>query len=146
MTLLVLETVIGAGADTLQADPLRRQQDGVVQEGHPGSDAECLQEPGADDAIVDNGVPAGGQSPGRRAGGLGHDLVLAVCRGGPGRDVALVDEREELVPRDQGAGVEEPRWFVASQCCTPDPRGTASPDPIRIGATSPSERWGLGAL
>lgn len=107
--LLVLETVIGAEANTLQANSLRRQQDGVVQEGHPSSDAECPQEPWADDAVVDNGVPAGGQSPGRRTGSLGHDLVLAMRRGGPGRDVALVDEREELVPRNQGAGVEEPR-------------------------------------
>lgn len=60
--LLVLETVIGARADTLQADWLGWQEDHIVQEGEPGSGAEGLQEPRADHAVVDDRVPAGGQS------------------------------------------------------------------------------------
>jgi hypothetical protein len=97
--LLVLETVIGARADALQADWLGWQEDHIVQEGKPGSGAEGLQEPRADHAVVDDRVPAGGQSSCRRTGGFGNDLVLAISRGGPGRNVALVDECEELVPR-----------------------------------------------
>ena len=107
--LLVCETVIRTGADALQADRLRWQQDRIVQDGNPGSDAESLQEPGADHTVINHRIAPGGQSACRRTGGLGDDLVLPVGRGGPGRDVALINESEELVSGDQGAEIEEPR-------------------------------------
>jgi hypothetical protein len=61
----VPETVIGAAPDTLQADWLGREQDRVVQERKPRGGGEGLQEPGAEHAVVDDGVPAAGQ-PSRR--------------------------------------------------------------------------------
>ena len=61
----VPETVIGAAPDTLQADWLRWEQDRVVQERKPRGGGEGLQEPGAEHAVVDDGVPAAGQ-PSRR--------------------------------------------------------------------------------
>ena len=121
--LLVVETMISAGADTLQAHWLRWEEDRVVQEGNPGSGAERLQEPGADHAVVDDRVPAGGQSPCRRTGGFGNDLVLAVRWGGPGCDVALLDECEELVSGDQGAGLEEPATGLLPLSFYPRPVG-----------------------
>lgn len=94
---LVLETMVSAGTDTLQADWLRWEEDRVVQEGNPGSGTERLQEPGTDHAVVDDRVPTGSQSPCRRSGGFGDNLVLVVRWGGPGRDVALLDECKKLV-------------------------------------------------
>jgi hypothetical protein len=107
--LLVGKTVISAGADTFQADWLWWEENCAVEEGHSGGGAESLQEPRADHPIVDDRIPACGQSPCCRPGGFRNDLVLAVRRRGPRRDVALIDESEELVPGDQSAGVEEMR-------------------------------------
>jgi hypothetical protein len=119
---LVLEPMVSTRADTLHADWLRWEEDRIVQEGDPGSGDERFQEPGADHAVVDHRVPAGGQSLCRRTRGLRHDLVLVMRRGGPGRDGALLDEAEKLVSGNQGARVEELREG-SCRCRFPAPGG-----------------------
>lgn len=127
--LLIGETVIDARADTLQADSLRWPQDRVVQEGNPCRGAKGLQKPGTDHPVVDDRVPASGQSPCRRTGGFGNDLVLEVRWRGPGRDITLIDESEELVPRHQSAELEETREG-SRHCRLTGPWWTAYDDEI----------------
>jgi hypothetical protein len=105
----IREPMSDSGPHTLDGHRLRRHQDGVVQAWHLTGRSELGHRRWRDHPVIDDRVRAPRQPASSRSSCVDHHTILCLRFRKPGRDVPLVDEREELIARHQGAAGEARR-------------------------------------
>lgn len=106
------KAVVGTCLHPFEADSERWQKDHIMHFRKPRMLQEGLDEPGADNTVVDD-IAVSGQVSGGLGGGFDDSRVLRVRLGPPGWDEALSKEGEEAIAFDEGACFEA----VSQQSC-----------------------------